>query len=92
MVAERPDDASAWRQLGFALAMSGQTEASIKALERSLNLDPKQGKTWVALLENYNAAGRKDDFKRAYDKLRGIDSAWAAVAYKQLLLPYEEGK
>lgn len=92
LVAERPDDASMWRQLGFAHAMAGQTEPSIKALERSLTLDPKQGWTWVALLENYHATGRKDDFRRAYDTLRGIDSASAESAYKLFVLPYEEPK
>lgn len=92
MTVERPDDFSGWRQLGFARAMAGQTEGAAQALERSLNLEPKQGKVWVALLECYHATGRKDDFKRAYEKLRGIDSAWAETAYKSLILPYEEAR
>lgn len=90
MVAERPDDASVWRQLGFASFKARQMTNAIKALERSLDIDPNQGKTWVALLESYHAEGRKEDLKRGYDKLRDIDSVWAEHAYKRLVFPYEE--
>jgi tetratricopeptide (TPR) repeat protein len=89
---ERPDDASVWRQLGFARAVAGQFAPSAQALERSLTLAPAQGKVWVALMETYHALGRQEDLRRAYDKLRGIDARWAQTAYRTLILPYEEGR
>jgi len=89
---EHPDSAGVWRQIGFARSIQGQADESAKALEHSLSLEPKQGKVWVALMQAYQAAGRREDVKRAYDSLRGIDSEWAEKAYRLLILPYEDVK
>jgi hypothetical protein len=40
-------------------------------------------------MEAYHAAGRRDDVKRAYDKLSASDRNTAEAAYRRLILPYE---
>jgi tetratricopeptide (TPR) repeat protein len=92
LVAEHPADPATWRQLGFARTMYGEAEEGATALEHSLSMEPKQGKTWVGLMEAYQAAGRREDVKRTYAKLREIDSDWAEKAYRSLILPYEDVK
>jgi tetratricopeptide (TPR) repeat protein len=92
LATEYPDSPAVWRQIGFARLVLAQAEESAKALEHSLTLEPKQGKVWVALMQAYQAAGRRDDVKRAYDKLRDIDSEWAEKGYRLLILPYEDVK
>jgi len=92
LVKNNPKDPSVWRQMGFVNATLGRHEESIKALERSLALEPRQGKVWGALMGEFHAAGRLDDARRAYEKLRGIDGEWAEKAYRWTLLPYEEAK
>ena len=89
---EHPDSAAVWRQIGFARSIQGRADESAKALEHSLTLEAKQGKVWVSLMQAYQVAGRRDDVKRAYDTLRGIDSEWAEKAYRLVILPYEEGR
>lgn len=85
-----PKDANLWRQLGFSHAMLARYDESIKALERSLELEPRQGKVWAALVEQYHRAGRLNDARRAYETLRGIDGIRAEEVYRSTLLPYEE--
>lgn len=92
LLKKNPVDANVWRQMGFAYAMLVRHDESIKALERSLELEPRQSKIWAALMEQYHAAGRLDDARRAYEKLRGIDGVKAEEAYRSTLLPYEEAK
>ena len=83
-----PDDPFAWRQIGFVHANLAQTEVAITAYEKSLSLDRKQPKVWLALMYAYHAAGRREDLKRAYQNLLGVDAAWAERAYRSLILPY----
>jgi tetratricopeptide (TPR) repeat protein len=92
LVKEVPDDPLAWRQLGYVQSMTGKPQAAIPALERSLNLDPNQGQVWHALIEAHHLAGRKDDARRAYDRLRAINPARAEEAYKTILVTYEDAR
>ncbi len=92
MAAERPDDPAPLRQLGFAQIGTGQSKEAARALERSLSIDPKQARVWHGLMLAYHAQGRIDDMRRVYEKLRGLDSALADLAYKTLIVPYEEPK
>jgi len=91
LVAELPGEAGAWRQLGMANAMAVRTGDSIVALERSLSLDPKQVRVWALLIEQYHAAGRREDVLRAYASLRGLDPAAAERSYRATIAPYETG-
>lgn len=91
-IARNSGNALAWRQLGFAQATLANPQKSIPALERSIELDPKQGKVWAALIGQYHLADRQDDLRKAYDKLRSIDGEFAARAYRSYLLPFESDK
>lgn len=84
-----PNDPAVWRQKGFTEGILGRYQEGIKSMEKSLELEPKQGKLWVALIETYQQAGRDKDVKNAYEKLRGIDSEWAEKAYRSVILPFE---
>ena len=90
LLKKSPNNPSFWRQKGFAEGTLGRDQDSIKSLEKSLELDPKQGKTWMALIETYHHVGRDNDARIAYEKLRGIDSEWADKAYRSTILPFEE--
>jgi tetratricopeptide (TPR) repeat protein len=85
-----PQNPTIWRQKGFAEVMLGHHLASIKPLEKSLELDPKQGDVWSVLIDSYRLAGRNNDARNAYEKLRGIDSEFADKAYRSAILPFEE--
>ena len=85
-----PDDPAIWRQKGFTEAILGRYEEGIKSMEKSLELEPRQGKLWAALIDTYRHAGRDQDVKSAYEKLRGIDSEWAEKVYQSAILPFEE--
>lgn len=85
-----PKDVDLWRQMGFANAILARHTDSIKALERSLELEPAQGKVWSALIDEYHAAGRFADARKAYERLREIDGTWAEKSYRSTLAPYEE--
>lgn len=84
-----PDDAFGWRQIGFVLAYQNRNRESAEALERALTLEPRQGKVWHALMEQYQQLGRTDDLRRAYQQLRAVDPDHADLAYKSLILPLE---
>lgn len=87
--AESPDDAFAWRQIGFVYGYLVQPDKAIPAYERSLAINPQQAKVWLALMGVYHAAGRRDDVKRAYDKLSSLDRNLADTAYRRFIRPYE---
>ena len=89
---ERPQDPFGWRQVGYVHAIRAKPELAIPALERALELDPKQAKVWHALLENYSRAGRDEDMRRAYRNLEDLDKAAAARAYRQFILPREAAR
>ncbi|KAB2922405.1 MAG: tetratricopeptide repeat protein [Dechloromonas sp.] len=90
LVTKHPEMAKYWRQHGFTLATLGRAMEAIPAMERSLQLEPKQGKLWAALVETYQQAGRREDARRAYETLRGIDAELARIAYRNVILPYDE--
>ncbi len=85
---EDPKDPFPWRQLGFVNAFLAQDEKATLYLEKSLSLSPNQPKVWTALMEVYHRVGRRDEVKRAYQKLKMLDRTWSDIAYKRLLLPF----
>jgi len=72
------------------LAVLGRSEQAIPAMEKSLQIEPRQPKLWAALIETYQVAGRRQDAKKAYDQLRALDGVKAEVSYREDILPYEE--
>lgn len=85
---EHPGDPFTWRQIGFVHSNLAQTDAAISAYEKSLSLDRKQPKVWLALMLAYHLVGRDEDLKRAYQNLVGLDTAMAEQGYRMLILPY----
>jgi len=90
LVTKKPEVAQNWRQHGFVLAVLGRSEQAIPAMEKSLQIEPRQPKLWAALIETYQVAGRRQDAKKAYDQLRALDGVKAEVSYRENILPYEE--
>lgn len=86
-----PKDATAWRHLGLSLGMNDQAAKSVEALQKSLELDPRQGKVWASLAEQYGILGKQDDVRRTYQKLRDVDNRWAEEVYKAFILPFDGG-
>ncbi|MDL2339164.1 MAG: tetratricopeptide repeat protein [Pseudomonadota bacterium] len=84
-----PATAAYWRQHGFVLAVLGRPLEAIPAMERSLQIDPQQSKVWRALIETQQVAGRRQDARETYQKLRAIDTPAAEDIYHSALLPYE---
>lgn len=89
LIQKSPGSAPYWRQHGFVLAVLGRGEDAIPAMERSLQLDPKQPKLWRALIEVNQTVARRQQARDAYQKLRAIDSEAAEKAYRASILPYE---
>jgi tetratricopeptide (TPR) repeat protein len=85
----QPNDPFGWRQVGFVHGYRNEIPESIAALEHALNLDPKQGKVWLALTEQYYKTGRREDMLRAYQQLRALDQAQAEQAYLWFVVPTE---
>lgn len=83
-----PEDPFTWRQIAYVNSYLGQAEVAIPAYEKSLSFDRKQAKVWSALMEAYHSAGRREDVKRAYQNLLGVNAAWAEQSYRKLILPY----
>jgi tetratricopeptide (TPR) repeat protein len=84
------DTAHYWRQHGFVLSVMGRLQEAIPAMERSLQLEPRQPKLWSALIEASQAAGRRTEARDAYQKLRAIDVKAAENMYRSHILPYED--
>lgn len=49
VVGLRPDDASAWFNLGFVLESEGRLDAALAAFQRATALDPKLDRAWYGL-------------------------------------------
>jgi|GEM_PF-835918 len=57
----KPDDASAWGDLGLALSGAGQDEEALTAFERSLALDSGHAATWFNAGLNLRRMGREQE-------------------------------
>lgn len=89
LVAKAPQQSRNWRQHGFVLGILGRPAEAVPALERSLQIEPRQAKTWSALIEEYYQLDKPAEVRRAYETLRGIDSAAAETMYRKIVLPAE---
>lgn len=83
-----PSDQFAWRQIGFVYSNMAQSDKAIPALEKSIAIDYKQPKVWAVLMEQYHAAGRREDVQRAYTRLAELDRRLADELFRKLLFPY----
>lgn len=64
-VAEAPDDAVAWQELGFAHFDSGAFAEAAKAYRRAVDLDPGEAVLWSALGEAQVMDSRRDPMPEA---------------------------
>ena len=87
LVAERPDDASAWVNLSW-IALEGEDwEAAARHARRALDLDPTLGRAWVNLGQAREAQGRLGEAEQAYRSAVEHDANdWQARLRRSLLL------
>ena len=90
LITRYPNEARYWRQHGFVLSILDRPAEAIPAYERTLHLEPRQGKVWAAMIEACQQTNKQPEARRAYETLRGIDGAMAEAAYRKAILPYEE--
>jgi len=69
-LALRPDDASAYWFLGFALIANGQAEEAIPPLEKGVALSKRSSAVIAVLIRAYAHAGRRPEAVRLLDELK----------------------
>jgi pentatricopeptide repeat protein len=69
-LAVRPDDASAYWFLGFALIANGQAEEAIPPLEKGVALSKRSPAVIAVLIRAYAHAGRRPEALRLLDELK----------------------
>lgn len=85
LVADQPDSAAAWYQLGRTAALSGQRlDDGLAAMRRFLALPPEENTpspsgAWYRIGDLHAHAGRKDEARRAYEQALKLDPKDAEV-------------
>lgn len=77
VLARSPDSADAWRKLGTAYAVAGQTVRAVRCLEHAVDLEPGDGPVYLELSQAYAKLGDVATSKR----LRAIYTKY--VTYDQ---------
>ena len=84
-VAEAPDDAAAWQELGFARFEAGEFGEAAKAYRSAVKLDPGHASLWSALGEALVMDSRREPLPAAalaaFDKAIELDSADPRARY-----------
>ena len=70
VVGVRPDDASAYWYLGFALIANDQPEEAIPVLEKALSVSERSPGVMGVLIRAYAHAGRRSDALRVLEELK----------------------
>lgn len=78
------DDPEAPYVLGLAYDAQGDTQASIAALKRSIELDPGHARAWARLAMLYKREGRLADARDALARLDALDGDQARTLTKEL--------
>lgn len=89
---KRPTDIILLQQLAFSYNNLSENQNVIDTCEQALKIDPKQPLLWATLVETYHRMGKREDVKRAYQRLLDLDRNQAEQTYKNFLLPYEDVK
>lgn len=90
LIVQTPKNPLAWRQIAYIYGDQNKSGMAIAAMEKSINLDPRQAGAWYYLVKLYRTVDRKDDTLRAYQKLMALDSTLAESAYRSYILPFQE--
>jgi tetratricopeptide (TPR) repeat protein len=75
-----PDDATAWRDLGDALATEGRGDEANEAFQKVLELDPDDSVALTALGHAAYAAGRQDDAVSLLEQVAGREGGATTAA------------
>lgn len=95
VVAERPDDAEALRNLALAEMASGDSLAAGTALRRAVRLRPQDAGLWAALGETFmvQAEGRIDgDARRAFGEALKLEPGNLSARYFLARADIQDGK
>lgn len=81
-VAEHPDDADGWNNLGETMLQLGRVEEALVDLQTAVKLAPASHDFWFNLGVAYNRVGRGNDARKAYDEAikhtnQKYDPSWA---------------
>lgn len=68
-VARDPRYAEAWFFLGVEAANRGDPQGAIRAIERAVEIRPRQASFWHALVLAYHQAGKREEARRAARRL-----------------------
>ena len=71
-VAERPDSALGFTNLGIALALQGRVDDALTSLRRAVELDPSYAKAWMHLAQTLDAAGKRGAAREAWSQLAAL--------------------
>ncbi|HEY4303518.1 MAG TPA: protein kinase [Gemmatimonadaceae bacterium] len=80
MLAEYPDDANAWAQIGYNYLRLNRDELAIDAFKRQLALDSNSSTGLINLATSYKGAARFDDARTAYAHAFAVEPALLRVA------------
>jgi protein O-GlcNAc transferase len=69
------NDAATWHRLGLAALRSGNVQAAVDALQRSVQGQPWQPATWLNLGAALRSAGRVEEALRCYDRALALAPA-----------------
>lgn len=86
-VADNPERAEPWCQLGDVYFRENNYSKSAASFERAVKLDPSSSDALFGLGRTYNALGQADKVTQIYTKLKTVDAIRAAAYYRDYLLP-----
>ncbi|MCC7535288.1 MAG: tetratricopeptide repeat protein, partial [Deltaproteobacteria bacterium] len=92
VVADRPDDAEAQRDLGLVLRASGDLEGARAALARAVELDDEDASTRQILARVLEGLGRVDEAVFQLVRAASIDPDDASVAHDLGVAFYKRGR
>lgn len=92
VAAEQPDRAAHWDLLGRILIALDRHDEALPAIERALQIDARDAGLWAQLVLVHQNRGQHAQAAEALRRLRELDPGRAELAYRSLVLPYEESR
>lgn len=92
LAAEQPGSAAHWGLLGRILIALDRHEEALPAIERALQIDARDAGLWAQLVLVRQNRGQHAQAAEALQRLRELDPGRAELAYRSLVLPYEESR
>jgi Flp pilus assembly protein TadD len=92
MLAAHPEDAWCWTRLSYALLRLGDSDGSLRALERAVAADPADAGAAFLLGNTYFATGRLEDALREFERARASGLRTAELLGKKAAAEAELGR